>query len=178
MLNLNIFNTISTLEYGFGLLLVNIIVYLVLLFLVFSIFFLFNSNEIRTLNEFKNLYLSNFIIMLFFFTLLSFAGMPPLLGFLGKFLVIIFLLLKNQYLVFFIFSVVNIFMIYFYIQNLRFSLKKTKSNINYFKNNYQTLNIKNFNLIILLSFLNIFSIFFFSDILIVFNYISSFIFIS
>lgn len=178
MLSSNIFNINCSVEYGFSLLLLNIIIYLILLFILFSVFFMFNVNKIRTLNEFKNLYLSNFIIMLFLFTLLSFAGMPPLLGFIGKFLLIIFLLLKNQYFIFFIFSVVNIFMIYFYIQNLRFVLKKTKSNINFYKNSTNALSINNFNIVIFFSFLNIFSIFFFSDILIIFNYISSFIFIN
>jgi NADH:ubiquinone oxidoreductase subunit 2 (subunit N) len=178
MLNLNFLNFSYLVEYGFSLLLLNIVIYLILLLLIFGTFFLFNLNKVRTLNEFKNFSLLNFIYMLIIFSLLSLAGMPPLLGFIGKFLLIIFLLFKNQFFIFFLFSFVNLFMIYFYIQNLRFMVKKTRSNTITYINFKYNIEIKNIFFLVFFSFFNIFSIFFFSDVLIYFNYISSFLYIS
>ncbi len=178
MLNLDFLNLNFSVEYGFSLLLINIIIYLLLLLILFGVFFLFDLNKIRTLNEFKNFSLYNFIYITLFFTLLSLAGMPPLLGFIGKFLLIIFLLFKNQYFLFFLFSFINLFMIYFYIQNLRFMVKKTKSNQVNFVNFKAHLEINNIFFLVFFSFLNIFSIFFFSDFLIIINYWSSFLNIS
>jgi NADH:ubiquinone oxidoreductase subunit 2 (subunit N) len=178
MLNLNFLNFSYLVEYGFSLLLLNIVIYLILLLLIFGTFFLFNLNKVRTLNEFKNFSLLNFIYMLIIFSLLSLAGMPPLLGFIGKFLLIIFLLFKNQFFIFFLFSFVNLFMIYFYIQNLRFMVKKTRSNTITYINFKYNIEIKNIFFLVFFSFFNVFSIFFFSDALIYFNYISSFLYIN
>ena len=136
MLSVNFLTFNFSVEYGFSLLLLNIIIYLVILVMIFGIFFMFNVLNIKTLNQFKEISVFNFIYIIMFFNLLSLAGMPPLLGFIGKFLFIIFLLLKNQFFFFFLFSVVNLFMLYFYIQNLRFLVKKTKSNNFLFNLNY------------------------------------------
>lgn len=177
MLNLNFLNFNYSVEYGFSLVILNILIYLILLLLIFSVFFLFNSNNIKSLNDFKNLSFSNFVYSLIFFTLLSLAGVPPLLGFIGKFLVIIFLLFKSQYFIFFLFSVVNIFMIYFYMQNLRFMVRKTKSNNIIFINSNYSISIKNIFFLVFFNGLNIFSIFFFSDFLIIVNNIASYLYI-
>ena len=83
---------------------------------------------LKTLNELKffgNLPLiTTFLILM----LLSFAGVPPLLGFLSKFLVFIYIVSKSNYLFLFIFIFSNMFVIYFYIQNLRFLVSKNVGN--------------------------------------------------
>jgi len=177
MLNVSNLRLILPIEYGFGLLLMNIFIYLGLLAMLFGVFFLFNLSKIKSLNEFKKFFVLNFIIMLVFFNLLSLAGMPPLLGFVGKFLVIIFLLFKNQYTIFFIFSLINIFMIYFYIQNLRFMVNKSTSGYLKNLNGQLTFDLNFLVLLVFLSFLNVFGIIFFSDFLIVINSLASFIFL-
>ena len=174
-LSLNFLRFNYLVEYGFSILLLNIIIYLILLMLLFSLFFLFNLNSIRTLSELKNFSLLNYIYLSGFFLLLSLAGMPPLLGFLGKFLLIIFFLLKCQYLFFFLFSFVNLFMIYFYIQNLRFMAKKSKVILN-IKTNLKIINKVTY--LVFFNFLNVCSIFFFNDFLLYLSNTSLFMYIN
>lgn len=111
------------------------------------------------------------------FSLLSLAGMPPLLGFVGKFLLLIFLAYKNQFLLFIVFSLINLFMIYFYIQNLRFLVSKSSSNTINVRGFFATIDLRLVNLVILLNFFNVFGIFFFEDFLILINYWSSFLYL-
>jgi NADH:ubiquinone oxidoreductase subunit 2 (subunit N) len=129
----------------------------------------------KSLNEFK--YLGS----LFYFTgsliliLLSIAGMPPLLGFVSKFLIFIFLLFKGQFLIFLVFSILSLFSIYFYIQNIRFVISKEVRNIFILKNNFVFFNFNIIALTIFLNFFNMFGIFFFDDFLIFINFMFSFI---
>lgn len=177
MLSTNLFYNDFFFEYGFGLLLINICVYLFILCLFFSIFFFFDLKYFRTLNEIKGLNSYNFLTMAVAFSLLSLAGMPPLLGFVGKFLLLIFLAYKNQFLLFIIFSFINLFMIYFYIQNLRFLVRKTSSNILVVRQFFVNIDMRLVLLVVVLNFFNIFGIFFFEDFLIFVNYWSSFLYL-
>ena len=74
-------------------------------------------------------------------------------------------------------TILNIFAMYFYVQNLRFVIKKTKSNILLYKNYYINLNFKLILNLTILNFFNFFGILFFSDLLIIINYITSYIYI-
>ncbi len=177
MVNVRLFHLDFFYEYGFGILFINICVYLLLLSIFFSVFFFFDLRNFRTLNELKGLNSYNFLLMAASLTLLSLAGMPPLLGFVGKFMLLIFLAYKNQYLLFFIFSIINLFMIYFYIQNVRFLIKKSSSRIILIKNYYIDIDFRLVFIVVVLNFFNIFGICFFEDFLIIFNYWTSFIFI-
>lgn len=141
-------------------------IYLMVLTLIFGIFFIFDITKLKTLNKLKDFNSYNFVYMLIFFSFLSLAGMPPLAGFVGKFLLIIYILFKNQYVLFFLFSTLNVFSIYFYIQNLRFMVKKIRSS-NVCLN--IAISYKNIIFLLFCSFLNIFSVFFFNDFLIIFN---------
>ena len=105
--------------------------------------------------------------------LLSFAGIPPLAGFVGKFLFSILILKNSQFILFFFFTFINLFMIYFYIQNTRFLQKKSTINIFRIKNNYVFLDFKLIYLIVLLNFLNFFIFIFIEDLIILINYGSS-----
>lgn len=177
LLNTNLFHIDFFYEYGFSLLLANICIYLFILALFFSIFFFFDLQYFRTLNEIKGLNSYSFLIMAAAFSLLSLAGMPPLLGFVGKFLLLIFLAYKNQFILFIVFSLINLFMIYFYIQNLRFLVKKTSSNILVIRGFFVNIDMRLVFLVVCLNFFNIFGIFFFEDFLILISYWSSFLYL-
>jgi NADH-quinone oxidoreductase subunit N len=81
---------------GFTLILVNISIYIFLLFNVFGLFFLFDLRYLRTLNELKNCGSIVFISITLALILISLAGVPPLLGFVGKFLLFIFLIKSSN----------------------------------------------------------------------------------
>jgi len=164
-------------EYGFSILLLNIISYLIILFLLFSIFFSINVKYIKTLNELNITSSNNFFIISLVLVLLSLAGMPPLLGFLGKFLIIIFLLYKNFFFFFFVFVLVNVFMIYFYIQNVRFLVKKTNLNRNNIILGFNNVNLRVVFFINFINFINFFGLFFIEDLIIVLSSLSIYIYI-
>lgn len=168
MLNFNFLNFNFSIESGFSLLLLNILIYLIILISTFLIFFFFNSYNFRTLNQFKEFLAFKFIYLVITFNLLSFAGIPPLSGFVGKFLFVIFFLFKNQFFYFILFSIMNLFMLFFYIQNLRFLIKKTKNSSIFFLKNIILLS-KSIFFLVLFSFFNILAVFFFHDLLVILN---------
>jgi NADH:ubiquinone oxidoreductase subunit 2 (subunit N) len=93
------------------------------------------------------------------------SGTPPLAGFIGKFLLFNLLILLQKYTIILAFSFINIFSIYFYIQNLRFMVSKTQNNSFLISGFYAFFNKKLLNLIVFLNSLNIFSILYFEDLL-------------
>lgn len=140
-----------------------------LLLNLFLIFFLFDLKKLKTLNDFKNnnnvMSLSIWISIL----LLSFAGVPPLLGFVSKFLIFISIFFKKNLFLFFIFIFFNIVIIYFYIQNLRFIISY-KNSVIFLKKNYRSYFNANISYILnFLNFLNLCGILFFEEVLIYFS---------
>jgi NADH-quinone oxidoreductase subunit N len=154
--------------FGLGILLLNIFIYIILLFCFFNVFFFFNFNFFFSLNTFKFFNITNFINVTIILIFLSLAGMPPFLGFVGKFLLISYLILKNQFFFFLLFLFVNLFVIYFYIQNLKFLIRESQEN--FFLNLNSSLYISSYqvNLLIFLLFFNFFGIFFFDNFIIYF----------
>lgn len=161
-------------EYSFSLLLFNILAYIFILINIFLIFFIFDMKYLKTLNELKffgNLPLiTTFLILI----LLSFAGVPPLLGFISKFLVFIYIISKNNFLFLFLFIFSNMFIIYFYIQNLRFLISKNISNKFFIKKNFVFINQTIIFVFNFFNYFNVFSIFYFEEFIIYLNNISSF----
>lgn len=153
-------------EYGLSIIILNIISYLILLLILFSVIFLLNQKYFKTTNEFKNVGFSNYFLLLTVFTLLSLAGMPPLLGFIGKFLITIVIFINSSFFYFFIFVIINLFMIYFYLQNVRFLIKKTNTKLISLTTNFFSLDIKLINLVNLLNVMNLFLLLNFEDLLI------------
>lgn len=143
----------------------------------FYIFFLFDTKIFKTLNEVKYAYNIQFITVSIVLIFLSLAGIPPLSGFLSKFLIFIQIFFKSNIVLFLFFLFLNTFAIYFYIQNLRFLISKKISNIFILKNFFVILSNPAVYRINLLNFLNLTSIFYVEEFLFYYNLISSYIFI-
>lgn len=137
---------------------------------------MFDLKYIQSLSDLKKFnripYVHTYITLIF----LSLAGIPPLMGFLSKFLIFIYIFYKNNIFFFFIFIFGNMFIIYFYIQNLKFLVSK---NIEFFFFNKFSnfLLFKINNLLNLLNFFNILFFLYLEDFLIFINYNSSFLLI-
>lgn len=164
------FNNFFLYEFGISVLMLNIIIYVFLLFSMFVFFFLFDLTKFRSLGDFKKFGFLPYISFSLLLILLSLAGMPPLLGFISKFFIFLLLLLKNQFLFFFFFSILSLFGIYFYFQNVRFVVVKEIRNAYLIRNFYFFLDFKIIFVTVILNFLNIFGIFFVEDFLIFLNF--------
>lgn len=171
----NIFISNNQETYGLSILLLNVLNYLLVFLLIISIILLCNLSKLKSLNQFKEFNSYNFLLYSLVFSLLSMAGIPPLLGFTGKFISMLFSVFKSQYFIVLFMLILNIFGMYFYIQNLRFVINKNKSSILSYKTYYVNINYNIVLNLVILNFLNFFGILFFNDILILTNYISSFI---
>ena len=158
MLNLKLNTFFFLFDYlNVYILIFNILVYLILLGNIFAIFFFFNTNKLINLMDLKILNTSNFFLLTIIFLFLSLAGIPPLVGFIGKFLMLILFFNQNYFLFISLFFLLNLFMIYFYIQNLRFLWRKIKLlNLTVFLS-FSSFYLFNF------SFINFFSFFFFEN---------------
>jgi NADH:ubiquinone oxidoreductase subunit 2 (subunit N) len=160
-------------EYIFSLILFNILIYIFLLINIFLIFFIFDMKYIKTLNELKFFGNLPLVSVFLVFLLLSFAGIPPLTGFISKFLIFIYVFSKQNIFYFLFFIFVNLFIIYFYIQNLRFLISKNVSNKFIIKNNNIILNSNIFFFFNFFNFFNLLGLFYFEEIFIYLNFISS-----
>jgi NADH:ubiquinone oxidoreductase subunit 2 (subunit N) len=153
-------------EYGLGLLVLNILVYLALMALIFGIFFIFQINLIQNLSALRLLNSHKFFSIIIILAFLSLAGVPPLLGFIGKFLLLMLIISTNNYLVFVFLSFINLFTLYFYLQNTRFIITKNQSQIQNVINMGINFSYKPINIVCLINSINFLGIFIFEDILI------------
>jgi NADH:ubiquinone oxidoreductase subunit 2 (subunit N) len=160
-------------EYGISLILLNITIYIILLFILFGVLFLFDIKFFKTLNEFKGFGSLIFLSVTVLVALLAMAGIPPMLGFVGKFLMFIYFMFKQNYLIAIFFTFFNFFVIYFYIQNIKFMVTKSSTSFFIVKNNFIYFNYNFIYFIVLLNFFNFFGIFFCEDILFFFSFVSS-----
>lgn len=174
-INLDVYNTINL--FGFSIFLLNILNYLVVFLLIITILLLTDTSRFKSLNQIKEFNGFGFIIYSIIFGLLSMAGIPPLLGFSGKFLAIMYSIRKYQYFLIIFILVISIFSMYFYIQNLRFSIKKDRQSIFNYRGYYININYVLILNTVLLSFINFFGVFFINDIIIIINNIVSYIYI-
>ena len=146
----------------------NIYIYIYILYIFFSLLFLYDLKKIKTLNNLKVLNRYNFVSLTTVLIFLSMAGIPPLMGFVGKFLLFNFLFLSQKYIYVIVFSILNFFSIYFYIQNLRFLISKTQPSYFLVGGFYVFFNRGLLNILVLLNVFNFFSILYLEDILYVF----------
>lgn len=171
LIYLNNFLISSYNEYSFSVILLNIFVYVYLLINMFTIFFLFDLRYLKTLSDFKFIGSVKSISIYVVLLLMSFSGIPPLLGFVSKFLMFIVFFKNSSWFIVIFFSLFNFFTIYFYIQNFRFLVSKVNYNNMLFSQNIHT----SFSIIFLLCFFNFFNLFgllYIDDFVLIFNFIS------
>ena len=151
-------------QYGTAVIYLNVFIYIMLLYLFFCLLFIYDLKKIKTLNNLKIFNKHNFICLTVVLTILSLSGIPPLAGFVGKFLLFLFLFFFQKYIYIIIFSFLNFFSIYFYVQNLRFLISKTQLNFFLVSGFYVFFNKNLINIIVLLNFFNFFSMLYIEDI--------------
>jgi len=170
VLNMSYFYEYITLNSSISLIIFNICVYIFLTLGIFSSILLVVDKSYSTLNKFKQIQEYYFLFIFVLVFLLSLAGVPPLLGFLGKFLLYIQLLAYKSYYLFLLFLLFNIFILYFYIQNVRFMISKNtnKTTSSFFLSNtiYESI----FFFLIIVMFFNLFGILYFDNFLVYINY--------
>lgn len=155
----------SNTYYGISIIYFNVFIYIFLLYLFFSLLFLYDIKKIKTLNNLKVFNRYNFTSLTVVLAILSMSGIPPLAGFVGKFLLFNFLFLTQKYIFLFGFSILNFFSIYFYVQNLRFLISKTQSNFFLVGGYYVFFNKTIINILVLLNIFNFFSAIYAEDFL-------------
>ena len=153
-------------EFSVSIIYLNIITYLFLNFAIFSLIFIFNSNFLISLNDLKKFGNLKFFSLTIILILLSFAGVPPTIGFVSKSLIFLFIFFKKFYLFFFFLSFINFFLIYFYVKNIRFLISKSESIPFLFNKNYSAINVNFINFINFINFFNVMSLFFTEDLII------------
>lgn len=155
-----------TYEFIISIIYLNLITYLFLNFSLFSLIFLFDTNALISLSDLKKFGNLKFFSLTIILIMLSFAGVPPTVGFLSKSLIFLFIFFKKFYLFFFFISFINFFLIYFYIKNIRFLISKSDKAPFLFSNNYASMNTNLINFINFINFFNLMSLFYVGDLII------------
>ena len=178
LIGLNNFNSPQHLEYGYSLVFLNIFFYVTILLLIFSIFFLFNTQKKKTISDLKQIAGLPFVGFSFFLSLLSLAGVPPLSGFSVKFLTFMYICLFDNFYVIAYFAVLNFFFLFFYIQNIRVLTTAHELETAYFynKNGKAHMHQPLVFVMLILNSVNVSSIFFLEDMLLYSNYMFSTVF--
>lgn len=119
-------------------------------------------NKINSIELVKFVNSDPFYFYSFLLTILSFAGMPPLSGFLIKIIQFFFFIINTHIILLIIFILFNILTMYFYYLNIKYLISFRQKNINN-SFNFSKKNKKFHFIIILLNLVNIFSIIFVSN---------------
>ena len=145
---------------------INIITYLYLNFCFFTALFVFDVKHFKSLNDFKNVGNLPFFTVTFILLLFSLAGVPPTLGFVSKSLIFIFMFFKKSFFFLSLLTILNLFIMYFYVRNIRYFITKSSNYYFVYTNSYSFINWNLIVLLLIFNFLNFFSIFFIEDFLI------------
>ena len=131
----------------------------------------FVSFNFKTLYSFNDLKFNFYFVTSLAVTLFSIAGVPPLLGFFSKLLILITLINSNFFFFYVFFFGLLFFGLYFYLQNIRFLYSTGTGKINYsFIFNLRASPLY-FYITSLLLFILIFGFFFIDDIILYFYWL-------
>nr|UJG45371.1 NADH dehydrogenase subunit 2 [Limnephilus germanus] len=119
-------------------------------FLNYILMFLFKIMNMYTLNQIYSNKNSNFIKYFIMLNLLSLSGLPPLLGFMPKWLVINIMINNNLILITFILVMMSLINMYFYIR-----ITYTYFMLNFFENKFYSTQFNQLNLILIFTFISI-----------------------
>ena len=144
-----------------------LVIYNLTSFVFFTTFLQFLNVQITTLFSLTILNQSNFFTKVLSLTLLSLAGVPPLVGFFSKIFVVILVSNSQFFLLFFPFFVLLFTGLYFYIQNIRFLHSTTLHNLPYLTELSFRISFLYLYLVILLLFFLIFGFCFIDDLFLV-----------
>lgn len=96
------------------------IIYNITSFMLFSTILNSSSNQLQTLYSFSSIGAATINSKLLSLSILSLAGVPPLLGFFSKIFVFVLISGSTLFILFFPFFILLFISLYFYIQNMRF----------------------------------------------------------
>jgi NADH:ubiquinone oxidoreductase subunit 2 (subunit N) len=127
---------------------------------------MFRINLVQNLPALRLLNSHKFFLVIIVLTFLSLAGIPPLLGFVGKFLLLMLIISTNNYLLFVFLSLINLFTLYFYLQNTRFIITKNQPQTQNIVNMGVDFSYKPINIVCFINSFNFLGIFIFEDIMV------------
>lgn len=142
------------------------LIYNVTSFLLFSTIMQVVNTDIKTLYSFANLGTSNVFSKVISLSLLSLAGVPPLLGFFSKVFVFVLISNSNLSLLFLPFFVLLFVGLYFYVQNLRFLNSTSTNSVVYSSEHSTRMSLVYFTFMIPTAFLIIFGFCYVDDLFI------------
>ena len=138
-------------------------VYIHLNMIFFLVFFSLDSKKIRLVSDLKYFRATPLLFSSIIFVFFSFAGLPPFLGFFGKFFIFWVNFLFENYFTIFLLAWLNFYLGYFYIQNVRFFFNIYKYTPYQIQKNKINSNTIILFIIFLLTFINIFGFVYFTD---------------
>jgi len=149
---------------GISIIYTNIYIYIYIFYMLFTVLFLFDTTKLKALTDLKVCVKYNYVLYTLIAIILSIGGVPPFLGFSGKFAIFCLIVLTQKQLYLYLFSILNFFSIYFYIQNLRFLAGKTITAFFLKHGYYYFLNKGLINTTVFGNFFNFFGIIFIDDV--------------
>ena len=164
-----------TLHYDAFQVMVFVLTYLVIYnltsFIFFTTFLQFANTQVVSLLSLSTLNQSNFFTKALSLTLLSLAGVPPLLGFFSKVFIVIIVSNSQFFVLFPPFFVLLFAGLYFYIQNIRFLHSTKPHNLAHLTELTFRISILYVYTTFTLGFFIIFGLFFIDDFLMIFSWL-------